>query len=163
MHDETMGEITTQSNEQSIPETVEPDVLTSDNETASPAESFGSAAEPDSADTASEASTEASEGGSETDISYRLADEFDELCREMPEIANFEQIPTEVVMHAAESGLHLLDALLRFQHSERRRAEMARQTAADNAARSTGALFDAPYEPHPEMDAFSRSFLASIG
>lgn len=85
----------------------------------------------------------------------RIADEFIELQKEFPDIKDFESLPKSVKA-AASKGENLLFSYLRFQHSEARKVEAAKQ--AEEAARkaSGGSLSTPSEEPSSAMDALMR-------
>ena len=75
-------------------------------------------------------------------LAQRLAEEYAELCREVPNVGEFSTLPEAAVRLAAEQGIPLLDAYLRYEYRERRRVEEERAAAAAAARASTGALHD---------------------
>ncbi len=78
----------------------------------------------------------------ETDeaVTKRLADELVEARAECPEITEYSKLPAAVRREAEEKGVHLLDAYLRFQHRERKKADAAKAEQAAASKASMGAL-----------------------
>lgn len=73
-------------------------------------------------------------------LAARLAEEYDVLRREVPSVGEFSALPDEVVRQAAEEGIPLMDAYLRWEHRERCRIEAERAAQSKAAASATGAL-----------------------
>lgn len=65
----------------------------------------------------------------------RLADGFIQLQNEFPNIADISQIPDQVINNAVDFNISLMDAYLRFLHSENRRVAQAK-AAEELAARA---------------------------
>ena len=66
-----------------------------------------------------------------------LAQGYIELVKEIPDkFASFKDVPRPVVDMAVKKGISLLDAYLRFEHSENQKRESAKakQTAAANSS-----------------------------
>ncbi len=99
---------------------------------------------------------------SQTDITHRLADEFFLLREEFPALQNPENIPDAVLDMAVEKAIPLLDAYLRFQHEEAKRARREEERRREAAARSTGSLSQGAVDSHPEQDAFMRAFRTAL-
>ena len=71
------------------------------------------------------------------DLAKRLADEFVELQREFPEMAEFSAVPKSV-LDAAVKGKNLTDAYLRYQRAESKRVSAAKATQEQAAKASAG-------------------------
>ncbi len=79
----------------------------------------------------------------ETDaLTQRMAEEYAVLKREVPDVAEFPALPPDAVRMAAEEGIPLLDAYLRFEHRERRRIAAEREAQAAAAAAGVGTQAD---------------------
>lgn len=68
----------------------------------------------------------------------RLADEYDQLRQEMPEMGGIETLPREVIADAVENGRHLMDAYLRYEFRENRKITANRQAQAAAAKAAVG-------------------------
>ena len=69
-----------------------------------------------------------------------LAEEFNLLQTEIPEFNNkkFESVPDEVLKIREKNNISLFDAYLRYQNSNRLKAEKEKQKQSDNSIHSTG-------------------------
>ncbi len=90
----------------------------------------------------------------------RLAGELLELQELVPELADWDAIPQTVKEDAIKNNRNLTDAYLRYMHSEAKKIEQNRATAATAAAASTGSQADHP--PAGEMDPASAAIRASV-
>ncbi len=97
-----------------------------------------------------------------TDITHRLADEFFRLREEVPAIQSPEMLPDEVLDMAADKGISLFDAYLRYRHEEEKRIRREEERRREAAARSTGSLSQGAVDSHPEQDAFLRAFRTAL-
>ncbi len=97
-----------------------------------------------------------------TDITHRLVEEFFQLREEFPAIRYPEQLPDAVLDMAAQQGIHLLDAYLRFRHEERKRVRREEQRRREAAAQSTGSLTQGQLDGHYGQESFLRSFRAAL-
>ncbi len=89
----------------------------------------------------------------QSSIESRLADEFIELQKEFPEITDFASLPKSVKTAAAD-GKHLLDAYLRFSHTEQKKINAAKASADAAKKASAGNLSSADKTSHSdEMSA----------
>lgn len=79
--------------------------------------------------------TAAAQEKQKADLTKRLADEFVELQREFPELAEFSAVPKSV-LDMAVKGANLTDAYLRYQHAENRKAAAAK-AAQESAAKAS--------------------------
>lgn len=90
-------------------------------------------------------------------LEERLADEFLVLRQAVPEITDFREVPADAVELAVSGGIPLLDAYLRIQYGEQRRAEEARKAAQAAAAASAGRQSDGTGETaDPVLEAVLR-------
>ena len=92
-----------------------------------------------------------------------LAQGYIELAKEIPDkFLSFKDVPRPVVNMAVKKGISLLDAYLRFEHSENQKRESAKakQTAAANS--SSGTMESNPVETAPEIDAFLAGLRRSL-
>lgn len=87
------------------------------------------------------------------DLAKRLADEFVELQREFPEMAEFAAVPKSV-LDMAVKGVNLTDAYLRYQHSENKKASAAKAAQEQAAKASAGSQAKGAGETtNPTIDA----------
>lgn len=80
----------------------------------------------------------------------RLAGELVELKELVPDIADWDAVPQAVKEDAIKNNRNLTDAYLRYMHSEAKKIEQSRASAAKAAAASTGSQAD--HQPTGEMD-----------
>lgn len=93
----------------------------------------------------------------------RLANEFRDLCREVPHtFATFDTVPDAVITMAVEQDISLFDAYLRHSFYENRRMDEAAKAQRSAAEKSTGSLAAPPDHPHPEVDAFVSALRQSL-
>ena len=97
-----------------------------------------------------------------SDITHRLAEEFFLLREEFPAIHGPEQLPDAVLELAAEKGIPLFDAYLRFRHEEEKRVRQEEERRRQAAARSAGSLLQGAAEADPEQEAFLRAFRTAL-
>lgn len=74
------------------------------------------------------------------DINQRLADEFFELCEEIPEVTDIRSIPDSVLKQAATSGKSLTLCYLLHGYREAAELDAAQKTDLQNAKSSAGSL-----------------------
>ena len=87
-------------------------------------------------------------------LAKKLADEFMELRTEMPDIAEFKDIPQSVVDTAVKKGISLMDAYLRYQYTETKKTTAAKAAQENAAKRSVGSQADGIKEnTDPTIDA----------
>lgn len=91
----------------------------------------------------------------------RLAAEYLELKAEFPELADFKDIPKAVVETAVKSKMHLLDAYLRYRHTEGKKIAKNDQTHAAAAATAMGSMSANAPEPD-SVDPFIQAMLAGV-
>ena len=96
------------------------------------------------------------------DVTCRLAEEFLTLAEEFPQFVSPAQLPDEVLDMAAEKGISLLDAYLRYRLQEEKKVAAAAEKREQAAARSVGSLSRGAMETPPEQDAFLRAFRAAL-
>jgi len=73
-----------------------------------------------------------------TDVNNRLAEEFLGLQKEFPEISEVSKVPKLVIKEAVDKNISLLDAYLRFLHSENRKIKAAKATQEAAAQAAVG-------------------------
>ncbi len=78
------------------------------------------------------------ERDTEAAITRRLAEEFEVLQREFPQLNDFAQVPQPIVQESVTQGISLLDAYLRHEHREHAKAEAANASRLAAAEASTG-------------------------
>lgn len=95
----------------------------------------------------------AEENSKNENVHSRLAEEYAELVNEFPELEGkgFAELPLEV-KKAGFEGERLLNAYLRYRHSEEKKikSELAYKTAADES--SAGSMQTAPYDGKGEAE-----------
>lgn len=92
-----------------------------------------------------------------------LAQGYIELVKEIPDkFASFKDVPRPVVDMAVKKGISLLDAYLRFEHSENRKRESAKAKQTAAASSSSGTMESKPVETAPEIDAFLAGLRRSL-
>ena len=96
------------------------------------------------------------------DVTGRLAEEFIALTEEFPQLAHPSQIPDTVLDTAAQEGIPLLDAYLRYRWQEEKRVAAAAHSRQQAASRSVGSLSRGAMETPPEQDAFLRAFRSAL-
>lgn len=96
-------------------------------------------------------------------LQQRLVDGFRELTQAMPgAFTTFHDVPEGAVRLAADKGIGLYDALLRYRYEEEQAASAERERARQAAAASAGSLADGGGAPQPEADAFTRAFARAL-
>lgn len=98
---------------------------------------------------------EAKETAAKTTLEARIADEFIELKKEFPDIADVKSVPSEVLKDAY-NGKNLTDSYLRYLHRENKKVAIAKQTAQSNAEASAGKMAGEAEKTDSFMDAFLR-------
>lgn len=83
----------------------------------------------------------------------RIANEFIELKQETGKFSEFSEVPKEVLRLAAQKHISLLDAYLRYERSESKKAEAQAAKQAENEKSSTGSLNDSPTDSNASMAA----------
>ncbi|MBQ0110454.1 MAG: hypothetical protein KBS41_00795, partial [Oscillospiraceae bacterium] len=76
----------------------------------------------------------------EPDINQRLADEFFELCEQVPEISDIRSLPDSVIKEAATSGKSLTLCYLLHGYREAAKKDAMQKTDLQNAKSSIGSL-----------------------
>lgn len=97
----------------------------------------------------------AKEDAAKNTIEERVADEFIELQKEFPEIADLQKVPKDVLKDAY-NGKNLMDSYLRYMHKESKKIASAKQTAQSNAEASAGKMAGEAEKTDSFMDAFLR-------
>lgn len=94
----------------------------------------------------------------------RLAGEYDELCRVVPDVGEFASLPETVIREAVEREVPLLYTYLRFCYEQERQTAAEKTRAANCAAASTGSLRGGPVrEPGSGSQAFLSAFEGAFG
>ena len=96
------------------------------------------------------------------DVTQRLAQDFLVLAEEFPELISPSQLPEEVLDLAAEQGIALLDAYLRYRLQEEKKIAAAAEKRQQAAEQSIGSLSRGAAETPPEQDAFLRAFRSAL-
>ena len=96
------------------------------------------------------------------DITARLAEDFLTLAEEFPQFVSPDQLPDRVLDMAAEQGISLLDAYLRYRLQEEKKVAAAAEKQREAATRSAGSLSRGAVQTPPEQDAFLRAFRAAL-
>lgn len=86
-------------------------------------------------------------------LTERLASEFVELSKEVPDFKEFKDVPQAVVESAVSKGISLYDAYLRFERSEARRRQAEEGSAAAAAKNTAGSMASNIDAPNEVMDA----------
>lgn len=91
------------------------------------------------------------------DDNERLAAQFIELNSEFPNIKEFKDVPATVLQIASKNNISLLDAQLRFLHSENKKIKESEQTSSAAAETSAGsAISSDTNQISPEIEAMRR-------
>ena len=96
------------------------------------------------------------------DATARLATDFLALTEEFPQIVSPSQLPDSVLEVAAQQGIPLLDAYLRYRWQEEKRVAAASAKRQQAAAQSAGSLSRGAVQTPPEQDAFLRAFRSAL-
>lgn len=96
------------------------------------------------------------------DITQRLAEDFLTLAEEFPQFVTPSQLPDGVLDMAAEQGIPLLDAYLRYRLQEEKKVAAAAEKRQQAADRSAGSLSRGAVQTPPEQDAFLRAFRSAL-
>ena len=96
------------------------------------------------------------------DVTRRLADDFLRLSEEFPQFVSPDQLPDGVLDMAAEQGIALLDAYLRYRLQEEKKVAVAAEKRREAAAQSAGSLSHGAVQTPPEQDAFLRAFRSAL-
>lgn len=84
----------------------------------------------------------------------RLANDFLELQKEMPEISSVDKIPKAVMKESVDKNISLLDAYLRYQHKENKKISAATETQKAAEKSTTGSAKSAENDgTSPEIEA----------
>ncbi|MDD3832672.1 MAG: hypothetical protein PHR18_02070 [Oscillospiraceae bacterium] len=96
-------------------------------------------------------------------LEERLADDFLLLAREIPDrFAGFDDVPSVVVDSAIKENLSLLDAYLRYELHEKKKAAAAQITQAQASARSAGSLGGERNTPEIDLNSFEQAFHTAL-
>ncbi len=96
------------------------------------------------------------------DVTARLAEDFLMLAEEFPQFISPSQLPDGVLDMAAEQGIPLLDAYLRYRLQEDKKVAAAVEKQREAATQSAGSLSRGAVQTPPEQDAFLRAFRAAL-
>lgn len=96
------------------------------------------------------------------DVTHRLAEEFLVLAQEFPRLLNPSDLPEGVLDTAAQKGIPLLDAYLRYRWQEEKKVAAAAESRRHAAQSSAGSLSRTAAETPPEQDAFLRAFRSAL-
>lgn len=96
------------------------------------------------------------------DVTQRLAGDFITLAEEFPQFISPAQLPDGVLDMAAEQGISLLDAYLRYRLQEEKKVAAAAEKRQQAARQSAGSLSRGAVQTPPEQDAFLRAFRAAL-
>ena len=96
------------------------------------------------------------------DVTGRLAEEFLTLIDEFPHLADPADLPDGVLDTAAEQGIPLLDAYLRYRWQEEKQVREAARQRALAAQQSAGSLARGADKRDPAPDSFLRAFRAAL-
>ncbi len=96
------------------------------------------------------------------DVTQRLAEDFLTLAEEFPQFVSPTQLPDGVLDMAAQQGIPLLDAYLRYRMQEEKKIAFAAEKRQKAAAQSAGSLARGAVQTPPEQDAFLRAFRAAL-
>lgn len=96
------------------------------------------------------------------DITHRLAADFIRLSEEFPELYTPSQLPETVLQTAAEEGISLLDAYLRYRWQEEKQVREAARLQALAAQQSAGSLARGADRADPAPEGFLRAFRAAL-
>lgn len=87
----------------------------------------------------------------------RIANEFLALKAEFPNLTELKDVPLAVLQLAAEQGITLLDAHLRYNHAENKKINEAKQSAAVAEAASAGSAASVDADASsPEIEAMKQ-------
>lgn len=92
-------------------------------------------------------------------LSNRLASDFLELCKEIPDkFEKFTDIPDTVVQTAISKHISLTDSYLRYERAQAKKTEAVKVKQAEAAKKSTGSLSGNQANPEPDIEDFSKAF-----
>ena len=96
------------------------------------------------------------------DVTPRLAADFLTLMQEFPHLISPTDLPDSVLETAAQEGIPLLDAYLRYRWQEEKKVAASVQMRQQAAQRSAGSLSRGAADTPPEQDAFLRAFRSAL-
>ncbi len=96
------------------------------------------------------------------DVTHRLAEDFLALAEEFPHFVSPSQLPDAVLEMAAQQGIALLDAYLRYRLQEEKKVAAAAEKRQQAAEQSAGSLSRGAVQTPPEQDAFLRAFRSAL-
>lgn len=74
----------------------------------------------------------------EKEVTKRVADEFENLQKEFPEIKTYAELPTEIKKYASENNVSLLSAKLLYDHKNRMASNKQKETENNNSQSNIG-------------------------
>jgi len=100
------------------------------------------------------AAEKSAEEQEKTSTNDRLANDFIELQKEVPEISSVDKVPKAVMKEAVDKNISLLDAYLRHQHKENKNIKAATETQKAAEKSTTGTAQSATNDgTSPEIEA----------
>ncbi len=106
-----------------------------------------------------EANAKAQTEAQQKSIQSRLADEYIELKKEIPDIPDFAQLPDSVIKEAASGKRDLLSAYLRYERSESKKIDAANKSQQAAAEASAGSMAQTEAD---NMSSFDKGFLEGL-
>ena len=94
----------------------------------------------------------------EKSVNSRLAKEYLILKKEIPDAPEYSELPSEVIIEAANGNTDLYSAYLRYLYNEKRKIDAAKKTNETAATASTGAMRSGG----ENMSSADRNFLSGL-
>ncbi len=94
----------------------------------------------------------------EKSVISRLANEYIMLKNEVPDAPEYSELPSEVIIEAAEGKRDLYSAYLRYMYKEKMKIDAAKKTQESAASASTGAMKSGG----DNSSAMDRNFLSGL-
>lgn len=92
-------------------------------------------------------------------VNSRLADEYINLKKEMPNAPDYSNLPDSVIREAAEGKKDLYSAYLRYLHREKIKIDAAKKSEKSAAAASTGAMKS---NDQDDVSVIDKNFLSGL-
>ena len=105
------------------------------------------------------AATQQQAAEKEKGVQSRLADEYIELKREIPDAPEYAQLPDSVIKEAANGKRDLLSCYLRYLHGENQKINAAKATEQEAAKASTGTMGS---DEGDNLSSFDKGFLSGL-
>lgn len=105
------------------------------------------------------AATQQQAAEKEKGVQSRLADEYIELKREIPDAPEYAQLPDSVIKEAANGKRDLLSCYLRYLHGENQKITAANATVQEAAKASTGTMGS---DEGDNLSSFDKGFLSGL-